>query len=266
MLFGQALTVDRIQSHLHAGGQFSLLFLNIAADRARQRPEVGGRHGLERHQGLAHAFLQHFLAVRRQGVSNAAVLFFLDLKPCKSFQQFRQLFLAGLSHPVKHVAHGLVDNPILVQLDSVILVQGQIAGKALDQSVGETVQRHHRHFAVSVKHGGPQCTGAAGKDFLGQVGLVGELAEEILGGRPSTHLRQIRQNPLFHFPSGFVGEGQRQHMSESPWVVVHQAAGQIAADQPVRLAASGRCTHHFKGLRRFHWVMGCVSSATFGAN
>ena len=180
VFFGQFFATDRFQSLGRPCRKFLLLPLDLCANRLRQGAEIRGRHVAQRFQRVAHALFQHLLAIGGQGVANAAVLLLFHLETGKSLQQGRQgLFTRG-ANAVEQVAHGLVDDAVLVEFNAVVLIQGQIAGKALHQAVGETVQCHDRHLSIAVEHGGAQGAGAGRQGVGGEAGLVCELGHKRL--------------------------------------------------------------------------------------
>ena len=250
---GQAFSVDGGHRLGGLGLEGGLHRANLVAEVLGDFPKVRRFEVAKGFQGRPHPLLEHLSAVRGQGVTNSAVLLLFHLQPGKALQHFGEFLLARRANAVQHVRHSFFDDAVLVQLDAVVLVQGQIPRETLDQPVREAVQRHDRHVPVPVQHRGPHGAGAGAEGERWQVGLGFQLLHKAvcpLVARPNAG--QVTQDALLHFPSGLVGEGQGQNVPKRARLVVHQAARQVPAHEPVSLSRSGRRTDHFKRLRGLH--------------
>ena len=266
IVFSQAFTRNLCERQLDTRSQLALLRSDFTSNLFGQGLKILRSHVTQRLQRIAHALFQDLFAVNAQRMPDSAVFFFFHLQSGKTLQQFGQLLLPFAANAVQEIPDRFVHQPILIQLDAVVLIQGQIARKALDQSIGEAVQRHDGHFAVAMKHRRPERTCTSRQRFGRQFSLVRQLLDERLRRLACAHFGEVGQNPLLHFPSRFVGEGQRQDMAKRSRVIMNQATRQISTHQPVRFPASRRGANNFKGLERFHRDSRCTMCATFGAN
>ena len=182
VFFGQALVTNGFQGLGDPGRKLLLFPLDLCTNRLGHGAEIGRRHVPQRFQRVPHALFQHLLSIRGQRVADAAVFLFFHLESGKALEQGRQGLLSWGANAVEQVAHGFVDDAVLVELNAVVLIQGQIAGKALHQAVGEAVQRHDRHLSIAVKHGGAQGAGAGRQGVGGEAGLVCEFGHKGLRG------------------------------------------------------------------------------------